>query len=174
MLEQRLEVASKWDSSRGFGASLFGNSDDQLTNGRGYLHRRVSSREKLYFASSYNFMSKYFKLSSKLDVGDTSLKCQGLMKNGLLGSLILTGTQRLSPSESLSPSINLNTGKLAYTWKKLLHGGSFVGIFRPGDSVSMRWRDKSVSNNGEWATRAFIPITDIKNTQISISRSWIL
>jgi hypothetical protein len=152
-------------------AMLRGNSDDKLTGVGGSVRRVLGGGERMQLSSSYDLMAKCFKASSRLDVGDTSV---GVKYDSKTKNTILTGTQRLSPVESLSPSIDLNTGKLSYRWKKTLIGGFFVGTFRPGESVGLQWSDRSAAGSGSWTTSAMIPLTGAPNKQpeVSIGRSW--
>ena len=132
------------------------------------MSRRLGWKSRLSLRGTYNLPENY-KVSTRLDMGDTSL---GVKYNSKSKDAILLAIQRLNPKEYLSPSINLYTGKLSYKWRKVLTGGLLEGVFHPGEFVTLKWADRSQSNTGQWVSLATIPIANIRNSQLTISRSW--
>lgn len=80
--------------------------------------------------------------------------------------------QVVDSSNTVAPSISLKTGDIKYGWTRKWNGGSLTGTLTPGDAIELDWRDNGV--NGQWATKATIPVDDAKGTKVTIARDWKL
>ena len=59
---------------------------------------------------------------------------------------------------------------MKYGWTRNWTGGSLESEYTPGDKLSLAWKDNGA--NGQWTTKADIPIENQSNTKVSFSRDW--
>jgi len=169
---KRIDFLSRWKSrAGGLSVAVRGNSDDKVTHVLGSITRRVGRSWKVQMNSKYATLSNIYNIASTVSVGSTLLRAK---YDSDSKHTTLSATQHIRPRETITPSINLSTGKLLYMWRKAYSGGLLAALFRPGESLGLRWVDSSATGNGVWATQAEIPLSDISKSRMSVSRSWYL
>ena len=59
---------------------------------------------------------------------------------------------------------------MKYGWVRHWNGGSLESEYTPGDKLALSWKDNGA--NGQWTTKADIPLENQSNTKVSFSRDW--
>jgi hypothetical protein len=79
-------------------------------------------------------------------------------------------THELDDINTFKSTVNLNSRAVRYGWLRKWSGGSVESTLYPGDKMVLDWYDDG--RNGVWKTKAEIPLSDPKNTKLSLIREW--
>lgn len=112
-------------------------------------------------------MKKKLKLVAKASTDDIGAAVEYDTK---VKDPVLTVSKSLDNNNVISPSISMKSGAMSYKWNRKFTGGSLEAKFNPGDNLALEWTDKG--SNGEWVTKADIPVDNQAATKISFSRKW--
>jgi len=160
-------VAAKWVSDKlGFTFTAEGDTVDHLKE-VGVETTQDVKGNKLNLHGNYDLTKKKISGSAKLFVDDSSLK---LAFDNVDRDPVLSVSHKLDAKNTIEPSVSLKSGSMKYGWTRHWTGGSLESEYTPGDKLSLAWKDNGA--NGQWTTKADIPIENQSNTKVSFSRDW--
>lgn len=164
------KVATSWSNKDlALRVGMVGDSKNLLT-GVSLSKTGLVMGNELFAAASFNVPKQAVHASASYSIDDTIVSLQGDSKNL---DPVLSVTRRLDVANEVTPTISLKTGKMSYNWRRKWFGGSLSTTVHPNSDdkkVELEWRDEGV--NGQWITRAEIPLEDATKVKLSVSRDW--
>lgn len=165
------KVSSAWYSdSLGLTVGVSGNTIDKITRVEAQKDHLIGAN-RFSAKAAYDVYKKVFAGAISCDVENTNvhLFCSSDDVNP-----VLSVTRAIDAQNSVTPSIAVKTGTLAYAWKRHWQGGSLLTKLHPSGTnkrVELEWRDEGSS--GSWTTNAEFPLdSPSSKCRISIARDW--
>ena len=163
-------MATSWSSDAyGVAVGVIGDSKNMVTHVETQKDH-VMGKNRFSIRTGYDLGRKVLSGLISCDIDNTivDMSCSSDNLDPLLSV-----TRALDAQNSVTPSITVKTGKLAYAWKRNWTGGSLLTRLHPSGTnkrVELEWRDEGAS--GVWVTNAEFPLEDSSKARISISRDW--
>ncbi len=162
-----LEVATSWASdSLGLAVNALADSKEMLKKVGASTSRAVGDFN-LDLSGKYDMLKKTTDFAGKLSRDDTSAE---VTYNTEEKDVVLNVAHNLDDRNSVEPSISLTSGEVTYGYTRKWDGGSLASTYHPGDRADFKWTDKGT--NGNWVTKASVPLENTKNTKVSFKRDW--
>jgi hypothetical protein len=162
-----LGVEAEWESEKlGVKVSVVGDSKDRLTE-VGLTSTQTVKDAKVKLGGVYDVLKKKLNLSAKTSNDDMAAE---IKYNTADKDPVLKLSKKLDDNNCVAPSISLKTGDVSYMWNRKFTGGELEANFHPGDNLVLEWTDQGT--NGEWVTKADIPVDNQAGTKVSFSRKW--
>jgi hypothetical protein len=162
-----LNVAAKWVANK-VGVTFTANADtrDRLKSVGLSKDFEVQGGSNLNLGGKYCLLNKKFSTTAALTSGTTKVDVDVDSVDRAPGFKI---TKDIDDNHSVSPSINLKTGKMAVGVTRKWNGGSVTGTFHPNDKVALQWKDNGAA--GTWTTTADVPL-DGSKPKVGFAHKW--
>jgi hypothetical protein len=162
-----VSVAAKWKSDKlGLTVGAIGGTKDRVKE-VSVIKTLPLNNNKLSLGAAYDVLKKSFNGRASLSAESTTVD---LEYDSVDKSPVLSVSRALDDSNEVSPSIDLCSGDMSYSYKRKWAGGSLKGKLFPGDKLEVEWKDEG--SHGTWTTSAEVPISDTANTKVSVSHEW--
>jgi len=162
-----LSVATKWTSDKlGLTVTADGDSENHFREVGAETTRKVNGRD-VKLAAKYDVPSQHVEARAKVNVDKTSAE---VVYNSGDKNVDVAVEYELDSRNTIAPSVNVKTGKIAYGWKRRWDGGSLDATYHHDDKTVLQWKD--VGTQGDWKTTAEIPAGGAGNSKVTISRDW--
>jgi hypothetical protein len=165
------QVSASWFSNPlGLTVGVCGNTNEKVTLVEAQKDHVVGPA-RLSVKAAYDVCKKVFAGSVDCDIENTNVQ---LTCSSDDVDPVLSVTRAIDAQNSITPSIAVKSGRLAYAWKRNWMGGSLLTRLHPSGAnkrVEVEWRDEGSS--GSWVTNAEFPLdSPSSKARISITRDW--
>jgi hypothetical protein len=165
------KVSTTWFSdSLGLTIGLAGNTVDKITRVEAQKDHMIGAN-RISARAAYDVCKKVFAGVVSCDIENTNVQ---LACSSDDVDPVVSVTRAIDSHNSITLSIAVKTGTLAYAWKRNWLGGSLLTKLHPSGAnkrVEVEWRDEGSS--GVWVTNAEFPLdSPTSKAKISISRDW--
>lgn len=162
-----LNVAAKWVANK-VGVTFNANADtrDRVKSVGFSKDFEIQGGNNLNLGGNYCLLKKKFSTTAALTAGTTKVDVDVDSVDRAPGFKI---TKEIDDAHSVSPSINLSTGKMAVGVTRKWTGGSLTGTFHPNDKVALEWKDNGAA--GTWTTSADVPL-DGSKPKVGFAHKW--
>lgn len=163
----KLGVAARWVSNKlGLDVGARVDSQSYLTNVDVTKTVDIDGRT-LTVLGEYDVRRRTVGGAVGVQVDNTNL---AVAYDGRENDVTLSVSQRIDDSTSISPFVN-SKAHFGLSLLRKWSGGHVRGKYcYPTDRISVEWTD--AGSNGAWTTKADIPVKNVKQTKVSLTRDW--
>jgi len=166
---QQVAAEARW-SSDNIALKAKGNSNDYLTNVCATVkHTQSGESRDLHTKLCAAYETLTGKVSATLGLAADDVAAS--LKYDTDKQEPVVGLAYKLNEHTLSPSFNVKTGEVGYSYGRKLSNGALDVDVHPGDSVDVEWTDNASS--GAWKTKVNYPLGG-GSTKVSFNREWDL
>jgi len=165
--DKTLGVCTNWSSEKdGVSIGISANSKDRVTEVRASTAPTIGGN-KVDIKGTWDRIKNSVGLSTKTTVDDITAQVDydTTDKNP-----VLSVSYKLDANNVVTPAVSLKDGEMSYRWNRKINGGNIDAKLKPGNTLDVEWQDNG--SNGQWATKASIPVNNPSGSKVSFSREW--